>query len=288
MSVLSKNWFALTASFPYLNFNLHEFLNIKMPYWLPLNPDTCRHERDSFSKYVDYTTSRFCQQKEVSSVHTLNLSIELNDHTQVDIIEKCIRQVIKRGVQELVIHIVNTPMYHVPNIFLSASRLMSLKIRECELPLSLMVDVVKFESLKLLFLRTVPLNDEVIKSLTTSFPLLETLVVEFCYGFKRFCIFGHQSLQQVKIRIRCELERIDIEATNLDYLYIEDLFGRGAPSMNLTSCKKLTTLSYALDGGLADLSSSFPFLEELFLRPSYDCKKLKLSSHSVKRVNLNT
>ncbi|PWA79581.1 F-box domain, Leucine-rich repeat domain, L domain-like protein [Artemisia annua] len=139
-------------------------------------------------------------------------------------------------------------MYRVPNIFLSASRLMSLKIRECELPLSLMVDVVKFESLKLLFLRTVPLNDEVIKSLTTSFPLLETLVVEFCYGFKRFCIFGHQSFQQVKIRIRCELERIDIEATNLDYLYIEDLFGRGAPSMNLTSCKKLTTLSYALDG----------------------------------------
>lgn len=62
--------------------------------------------------------------------------------------------------------------------------------------------------------------------------------------------------------------------------------------MNLTSCKKLTTLSYngypspTSDGGLVDLSSSFPFLEELFLRPSYDCKKLKLSSHSVKRVVL--
>lgn len=144
-------------------------------------------------------------------------------------------------------------------------------IRRCELPLSLIVDVVEFKSLKLLYLDHVPLDEEVIKHLTTSCPLLEEFNARYCYGFKSFCVYRHEHLQKVGIYFNYEVERIDIEAPNLWCLLIVDsllIVDRDKidilPQMNLASCKKLTTLSF-YGNPSADFLSNFPFLETFFL-----------------------
>ncbi|GJT58784.1 F-box domain containing protein [Tanacetum coccineum] len=178
--------------------------------------------------------------------------------------------------------------YRVPNILLTATSLTSLTLSYCLLPLSLMVDVVKFKCLKLLCLEWITLNEDAIKRLTTSCPLLEELIVKSCYGFKRLCVYGLLNLQQVSFCFGPEVERIEIDAPNLCYLCLNDFYETGAPpSINLASCKKLTRVCYQ-GKGLADLSSNFPFLEDLFLVLPDECERLNVSSHSLRTFMLHS
>ncbi|PWA46389.1 F-box domain, Leucine-rich repeat domain, L domain-like protein [Artemisia annua] len=301
VSVLSKNWLAVTASFPVLDFNFHKFYDVmKSSSVNALNADKSKKAvREMYFKYVTYTTSRFCEQQNVSA-HTLILVTTLEHPAEIDIINRCLGLILTRGVKLLVIDIVCLPslrMYRLPNILLNASSLKCLKIYKSELPKpsSLMVDVVKFKSLKELELVCVPLNEEIIKRLTTSCPLLEILIVQNCYGFNRFSVYGHQNLQKVWICFGGELERIDIEAPNMFYLFLMDLRNKGAPSMNLASCKKLITLAYfgnpsLTSNYLTNFLSNFPILENLVLDlpDKYNNKKLRLSSHSLKNFVLNS
>ncbi|PWA71546.1 F-box domain, Leucine-rich repeat domain, L domain-like protein [Artemisia annua] len=293
MSILSNYWFGLTASFPIFNFNFLKFMEVLESSGIPLDTED---QMDFFLKYVQYTISRFCEQN--VSVHTFNITTSFCDPTEVAIIDKCIGLILEKGVKELVIDIPNWTygyglqyphMYHVPNIFLSASSLTSLTLCYCEIPSSFMVDAVKFKSLKLLHLKSVRLNEEVITSFTTSCPLLEEFIVIYCYGLKRFWVYGHLNLRQVEIQFRPEIDRIDIDAPNLCFLCLYDFNSeRGAPpSMNLASCKKLTKVCYHGEG-LVDLSHNFPFLEDLFLNLPKKCKRLTLSSHSLRTIMLNS
>ncbi|KAJ0770842.1 putative leucine-rich repeat domain superfamily [Helianthus annuus] len=147
---------------------------------------------------------------------------------------------------ELVIDITNSSespsasaKYRLPNVLLSVSALRSLTINGCELPSSLMVDVVMFKCLGQLILINVPIDDEVIKYLTTSCPLLQVFKIRSCPGFKSFCVYGHQNLWDVWICYNTPVERIDIEAPNLSTLSIIDDDESGPPQMNLASCKNL-------------------------------------------------
>ncbi|PWA72076.1 F-box domain, Leucine-rich repeat domain, L domain-like protein [Artemisia annua] len=150
-------------------------------------------------------------------------------------------------------------------------------ISRCELPSSLMVDIVKFKSLKMLKLEYVPLHDELIKRLTMSCPLLEKMILHDC--------------QEVQIRFGDEvLEVIDIDAPNLWHLLLVDLIEVGDAIYESGLMQKTNKLSYygypsPTSKGLVDLSSDFPFLEELYLK-LYDPRSLKLSSHSVRTFEL--
>nr|GEX50834.1 hypothetical protein [Tanacetum cinerariifolium] len=300
MSVLSKNWLAVMDSYPILDFNFHLFYD-GMKSSLVYADKSKKAAREMYFKYVTYTTSRFCEQQNVSA-DTLILATTLEHPAEIDIINRCLGLILMKGVKELVIDIdcflymkPSLRMYRLPNILLSASSLTCLKIYKCELPLSLMVDVVQFKSLKLLELACVPLNEEIIKRLTMSCPLLEILVVDNCYGFKRFSVYGHQNLQKVWIYFKAELERIDIEAPNMYYLFLSDLRNRGAPSLNLASCKKLTILAYVgypslTSNDLTSFLSNFPILETfvLDLPDKYNNKNMRLSSHSLETLVLNS
>ncbi|GJT02878.1 hypothetical protein Tco_0824047 [Tanacetum coccineum] len=56
--------------------------------------------------------------------------------------------------------------------------------------------------------------------------------------------------------------------------------------MNLASCKKLTKVCYH-GKSLADMSSNFPFLEDLFLVLPDECKSVNVSSHSKCELDKN-
>ncbi|PWA41227.1 F-box domain, Leucine-rich repeat domain, L domain-like protein [Artemisia annua] len=295
MSVLSKNWFVITASFPILDFDIEKFERVMKFY--SSYPSKSDIVRDKFFKYVEYTTYRFCQQN--VSAHTFNLVTELLDSTEADLVDRCLGLILKKDVKVLNIDTFFRPRiwtpaipeYHLPNQLLSASSLTSLKIRACEFPLSLMVDQVRFNSLKLLRLEYLHLDDEAIKYLTCNCPLLEELVVKFCNGFKRFCVFGLQNLQ--KVEIDCLVEIIDIQAPNLRDVCVTNRGSSEAPSINLASCKKLKNLSYYASSPLksevfSGFLSNIPFIENLTLSLPDNCKYLRLLSSSLRTLALLT
>ncbi|KAK9047855.1 hypothetical protein SSX86_033183 [Deinandra increscens subsp. villosa] len=275
MSVLSKTWFDLTASFPVLNFNIRIFTS-----------------RQSFFKYVEYTTSRFCHQNVTAD--KLTFIATLSEPAEIDIVNQCFELLLKKGVKELFVDITHLPespnpmpkpKYRLPDILLSVSALKYLDILYCDLPSSLMVHGVKFESLIKLKLFKVHIDDETIKYLATSCPLLQVFHIMSCYGFKSFCVYGHQNLQHVVIKYSTQVDRIDIEAPNLSHLWVQDVDDNVAPRMNLASCKKLTTVTY--DGYYLpnDFLSNFPFIEILHLATDHDtCDNLKWSSHSLRAL----
>ncbi|GKB12804.1 F-box domain containing protein [Tanacetum coccineum] len=241
MSVLTKNWFTLTASFPILNFCIHTFYKVIKSSGIPF--DTDKDKREAFFKYVEYTISRFSEQN--VSVHTVKLYTGgFQDATKEDITDRCLR-LFKKGIKVLEISAatwpiyVEQPMYRLPDILLSAASLTSLTLCACELPSSLKVDAIKFKSLKCLHLDSILLDEEMIKRLTMSCPLLEQLLI-YCHGFKTFYIHGLHYLQILFLKFKDEVEKINIEASNLCFLGLLDDDGGVAPSMNFASCKKLT------------------------------------------------
>lgn len=231
------------------------------------------------------------------SAHSFSLHILIEDPKEVEIIDKWLGLVLQKGVHVLVIDIyllIEPPqIYRLPNIHLSASLLTSLTLHMFNLTSSLVIDGVKFKSLKRLQHESVLVDEKIFKYLTSSCHLLEEFNVLCCYGFKVFGVYGHQNLQKVQIHYDEQVERIDIDTMNLIYL-----LGRGAPSMNLTSCKKLTTLSYngyrfnqfSSDNPFTESSflthlkkskilldlSNFPFIENLFLTIPKTCKKIQV------------
>ncbi|PWA72077.1 F-box domain, Leucine-rich repeat domain, L domain-like protein [Artemisia annua] len=266
MSVLSKYWFAVTVSFPVSGFNILQFENvIKSPTRRIDQDKRSQYVRDCFFKYVDYTTSRFYHQNVSVQMFKLITPYQDHDPTQVDIIDRCLGLFLTKGVKVLVIGIkdihptfFDLPKYRLPNILLSASSLTSMKIYRCELPSSLMVDDVKFKSLKMLELERVPLHDEVIKRLTTSCPLLEKIIINDCEGVKNFCVYGLQNLQEVEIEFGdAQLEIIDIDAPNLWHLW--------------DSIPSKARMEY---GGIVD-RYSFQYLRQ-FLDKNIGFKELKL------------
>ncbi|KAK1440524.1 hypothetical protein QVD17_06352 [Tagetes erecta] len=276
MSVLSKTWFHLTASFPVLEFNFLYF----------------QSQRQSFFKYVEYTTSRFCRHN--VTAHTFKLITTIEEPTELDIVNRCVELVLNKGVQELMIIVINpADRLRLPDTLLSVSMLKSLIIEGCELPSSLMADVVRFKSLIQLELGNVPIDDEEIKYLATSCPLLQEFHIHSCFGFKRFCIYGHQNLEKVVISGENQAERIDIEAPNLSTLSVGDVYQRRAPLLNLASCKKLTTVTYFGNPlpnsyGFTGFLSNFPFIENLILATKYKCNHLMWSSHSLRTLVLQS
>ncbi|GJW52875.1 F-box domain containing protein [Tanacetum coccineum] len=235
VSVLSKKWFALTASLPVLKFFFWDFVDED---W----------NSDNFYEYVKHTVSRFCRQQNVKIAHTFKLLTLAEDDTKLDIIDKCVELILLRGVKALDICIMKRrfskcpPMYCLPNILSSVSTLTSLKISDCVmLPSSLMVGVVNFKSLNVLWLTRVPLNQQVIKLLSASCPLLEELVVECCYGLMKFCVYGRlQNLKTLRFIDYNEngTETIDIKAPNLCECLLSVGQGRGATSVILDSSKQ--------------------------------------------------
>ncbi|XP_076919867.1 F-box/LRR-repeat protein At4g14103-like [Bidens hawaiensis] len=280
-SVLSKHWLDITASFPILEFSINSFTS-----------------RESFFSYVEYTMSLFYPQNVPAHKFKLNTTIE--EPAELEIVNRCLELLFRNGVKVLVIDIDRSSEsasasagYRLPNILLSVSMLESLTVRGCELPSSLKLGIVKFKSLNYLELRDVRIDNEVIKYFTTSCPLLQTLQIVRCNGFNSFCVDGHQSLRNVLIFYSTRVERVDIEAPNLSTLYVIDRDGNGAPRMNLTSCKKLTTVSYIghplpNSNGFTDFLSNFPYVKSLFLATIYKCSNFKLSSNSLRKLVLHS
>ncbi|PWA81244.1 F-box domain, Leucine-rich repeat domain, L domain-like protein [Artemisia annua] len=268
---LSKKWCALTASFPYLDFNFDEF---RLGLYGTSYHDVAAY---LFYKYVEHSVSRFCYQQILKNLHTFKLRTWFKDKKEVGIINKCLEFILEKGVKVLDIEIIlSTNLqtnYRLPiGPSSSVSSLTSLKMSTKLLPFSLTDDdVAAFKYLKVLHFNLVSLDPHVIEHLTVSCRLLEELTVEYCSGLKKFHVYGClQNLNKLRFSGNVGVEEIDIKAPNLRecHLFVKHVEGKGAPSMNLGSCKLLRTLHLArspflTSKGLSDFVSNFPFLENL-------------------------
>nr|GEW81844.1 F-box domain, leucine-rich repeat domain, L domain-like protein [Tanacetum cinerariifolium] len=214
MSVLSKEWFASTASVPFLYFHLNKS-------WYNLFLSECgEYIRETFY----YTVFRFCDQN--INAHTLDIYTSIINLEQRELVRRFLDLVLEKGLQVMNIYFYyheNLPMCRLPNTLSSASSLTPLTLHEYELPSSLTVGAVKFKSLKLLSLTNLPIKEGMIEYLTKSCPMLEEIYLKYCYGFKTFCVKRHHNLLKVEIYYykRLLLERIDVEAPNLSYFMLE-------------------------------------------------------------------
>ncbi|PWA54420.1 F-box domain, Leucine-rich repeat domain, L domain-like protein [Artemisia annua] len=292
VSVLSKRWCALTASFPFFDFNCDEF--VKGVYGTIYNHDA----RYLFYKYVEHSVSRFCCQQNLKNVHTFKLCSLFKDDVEVGIINKCLELILEKGLKVLDIDITVYPHlqeYRLPIRPSSrVSSLTSLTLSQHVLPSSLMVDDANLHSLKVLWLNKVTLDPVVTKNLTSSCPLLEKLIVEYCYGVKKFSVYGRlQNLKKFRFIDNKfnGVERIDIEAPYLYECHLSVRPCEGATSVKLGSCKQLRTLY--LDGsffptsiGFSEFFNNFPFIENLSLSLHGQCNSLVVSSPSLRKFVL--
>lgn len=97
ISILSKQWFALTASFPLLYFNLGAWSNFFL------------QEMDTFYRYLEYAVSRFCDQN--ISAHTLDIYAEYLYLEQIDLFGRCLESLIKKWIR--FINILNVMQVHL-------------------------------------------------------------------------------------------------------------------------------------------------------------------------------
>ncbi|GJZ30069.1 F-box domain containing protein [Tanacetum coccineum] len=147
----------------------------------------------------------------------------------------------------------------LPNSSYHCISITSLTIhRRCELPSSFLVDnVIKFKSLKRLKLKLVTnIDDNMIKHLTTSCPLLEELIVKYCHGLTRLCVYGLQNLQQVKFFFA----------------------GGRPPCLNVASCKKLTVCYYGNPPTCDSLKLSSHSLTTFVLHSDCDLEQLDIDT----------
>ncbi|KAF5798544.1 putative leucine-rich repeat domain superfamily, F-box-like domain superfamily [Helianthus annuus] len=312
MSVASKTWFQLTASFPSLDFRMDELTKgLHVDFTIYNFTKGLHVSRQTFFKYVDYTTSRMCQQN--VTAHKLTIVTNIREPAELDTVNRCLELLLKKGVTKLEINLSEfaqiflrktpsfapkpkpMPTYVLPNILLSVSVLESLIISGCELPSSFMVDALKFKSLIRLQLEYVHIDDEMINYLTTSCPLLKEFSLSSCHGFKRFCVNGHQNLELLDIDCDSQVEMIDIETPNLLGLKVRDTAGRGPPGMKVALCKNLTSVTYIgyplpNSNDFADFLSKFSCAESLvlFINKKYRCNTLKLSSHSLRKLVIDS
>nr|GEU51890.1 uncharacterized mitochondrial protein AtMg00810-like [Tanacetum cinerariifolium] len=199
MSVLSKDWFALTASFLILDFREHKsWSNVFR------GKNKNRLYKKGNLKYVAYTTSKFCKQN--VSAHTLTILTGLVVPAEVEIIENCIESVLKKGLRILEIrskYAEIMPMLHLPNILLSGSALSLLTIA--------------YES---------PLKS--FNGFLSNFPMIENLSLWLTSPCNNIKLSIH-SLRRFELRLKCDLEDIDINTPNL---LLFEHYGKLDPSIH--------------------------------------------------------
>ncbi|TXG70485.1 hypothetical protein EZV62_005420 [Acer yangbiense] len=171
---------------------------------------------------------------------TLDMRMHYRDLPEcLSFIDKCVCYAIGSNVQELKLGLFNyfDIYYNLPQIVLYANSIDILELQNCKLELPR--NNVMLSSLRKLSLFRVDVDDHMMKNLVAGCPLIEYLHVVECYqSLKNLVLFGLSTLKEIKLEHSYTLERIDIEALNVQLLSIT-----GFPSrINFSFCKNLISL----------------------------------------------
>ena len=186
---LSKRWIHLWPTLPNFIFNN----NMTIREW--------KRHHDFFS-FVDNSLTQ-CRQSNLNKV-LLNTPYYFEFQSQVT---NLIRYAIKWNVQDLdlQLQLIFGDKFELNQFFFTNSSFTRLKLLGCVLNPT---GAISWNKLTSLYICEAKLNDDLIRNIITGSPLLETLHLQFCYGFRRiditsksvknFLFDGHTDIQNDK------------------------------------------------------------------------------------------
>ncbi|KAK2988336.1 hypothetical protein RJ640_000323 [Escallonia rubra] len=277
-SLLSKAWLCAWSTNPFLDFD-EAFFRGEYPVF--------KERRRAFAEFAGKTLLRYHEHK--VRIHKLSLKI-LEENLELTC--KLIRLANDCGVQELCLSLKGASGSRFAPAIFDVHSLVKLDLQLCDM-LEVQCSSITCHSLQVLKLYRVSLAEQIIEKLVCSCPLIDTIILDKCYGFKKVQINNQHHLRIFEIEARFG-ETVDIKVPSLElFTYSEGWRSTSVEYpftiQSIYNVKRLCLNLYKItDEFIRKIVSEFSLLQELTL---YYCPMLKgliFSSHSLKRINLRS
>ena len=252
-SLLSKAWRKLT---PFSSLSVLMFQS----------PDFFHSRRKNFdvSSFINAIDSSLRLRQKDVSLARLRLRLHLDDIKSL--IDSWIDAALERKVKELDLYLqprfVAEP-YDLPAKIFSATTITVLSLEQCRLEICGAIDL---PALRKLCLRQIQCDEQAIRQLISSCPLIEDLNIASCGGLQKLHVSGLANLHRLQVTCCYDLRRIEIDAPSLQHLLYRH-YGKLPCDMVLTPCEFLRELilhdPHIKNYFLQNLVSGFPNLERL-------------------------
>lgn len=307
-SLLSKSWLGAWQTRPKLEFNpklyFHKKLKLRSP-WLRSKKETT-NICEEFFWHVKKTLKPY--RKQGICIDTLNFRVEgvfsllnpfVKECTKVAArngLEECTKVAVQNGVRNLDFSL---PDCDLPEIVFGAKSLVELSVRDGYImPMS--VGKIMCSELRKLCLIKVDLDVEMFDNITESCPLIEVLEVRYIEGFDNFKVTKLNNLKELAVGL-LENQSVIVDAPELESLTCideengnedEDEYEQSTCLITLTAswyqnlkCLLFTGIGIG-DSFFMEFAYKFPNLEDLIVRYCRELESIKISSQSLKRIQL--
>jgi hypothetical protein len=186
-----------------------------------------------------------------------------------------------------VIRVLSGRMYQLPQSIFDSKSLTVLTLDGCKLHLTCGDININLPSLRKLCLREVSIDDQTIHKLVAGCPVIQDMRFHMCHELKSMKFEGITNAKSIVVEYNHGLEIFELEASNLYSLLIHH---HKRCEIKLASCNNLKRLSLRVpnttDKWFHDHLSQLPKIEFLEIDDCYMLERLKISSHSLKTLNL--
>jgi hypothetical protein len=300
-SILSKTWQRACSSFHRIDFRENYFNagDIECPNYSEEKNLEIRRKKNAFMNFIDDSLQSFLEQNLSMTKFTLKLTLH-DLELVLPRVAKWLTFATERNVKKLDLSLVvkyftdehksgEYVYYSLPHVVLEARTISVLRLSSCKLE---PYNEFKFSDLKILDLRNVQLNEQVIQNLTLSCPLIEDFKLIRCHGFKDLKVSSLLRLNQFFVISCKKLSRIEIEAPSLQTFEFSNRKARRHCEFYLEGCKDLKTCTLRLHRRnnmiaelLQNLSAKCPTLEVLCIE-RYRLSRMKISCQTLKMLSL--
>jgi hypothetical protein len=244
--------------------------------------------------YSGFYPSGYCNFVEKTirsrSVKKFSLADSMYKPNSASNVDRWISFLVKNDVEELDLYWfrgLSGRMYQLPQSVLDSKSLTVLTLDGCNLHLTCGDININLPSLRKLCLREVSTDDQTIHKLVVGCTVIQDMTFHRCHKLKSMKFEGLTNAKSIVVEYNHGLEIVELEASNLYSLLIHH---HKRCEIKLVSCNNLKRLSLRVpnttDKWFHDHLSQLPKIEFLEIDDCYVLERLKISSHSLKTLNL--
>jgi hypothetical protein len=241
-----------------------------------------------------YPSSGYCNFVEKTirsrSVKKFSLADSMDKPNSASDVDRWISFLVKNDVEELDLLCfrgLSGRIYQLTQSVFNSKSLTVLTLKWVKLHLTCGDININLPSLRKLCLREVSTDDQTIHKLVVGCPVIQDMRFHRCHELKSMKFEGLTNAKSIVVEYNHGLEIVELEASNLYSLLIHH---HRRCEIKLVSCNNLKRLSLRVpnttDKWFHDHLSQLPKIEFLEIDDCYMLERLKISSHSLKRLNL--